>query len=224
MRLHRVVLDAREAVRALHDHVGLVEAGGAAPAREVELVADVAAGDRPQRGQVGEVAGLRLPVWTSGAPGASASSSVVTAGSGSYSTSIASSAAWARLVRGEGGGHRLALVAGDVLREDRPVAERGAVEGIAEVEVGAVITACTPGSARARRRSSRRCARGRGASAAPRRGACRAGQVGREAGAPGDLVDRVVRGTRWPTTRSGRRAPSPRAVAPHARIASTIFR
>jgi hypothetical protein len=59
MRLHRVVLDAGEAVRALHDHGGLVEAGGSAPALPVELVADVAARDRAQARQVGEVAGER---------------------------------------------------------------------------------------------------------------------------------------------------------------------
>ena len=77
------MLHAREGVAVLEDQVGLGEGAGAAPALEVELMADIAARDGLERREIGEVAGQGLPVWTSGAPDASASSIVVTAVSGS---------------------------------------------------------------------------------------------------------------------------------------------
>ena len=77
------------------------------------------------------------PVCTSGAPGASASSSVVTAGSSSYSTSTSSSASRRRrLVLGDHGDHRLALVADDARWRGGAVAAGGPEERVAEREVG----------------------------------------------------------------------------------------
>ena len=60
VRLHGVVLDAREAIDVLHDEVGLGKGGGGPSALEVELVAHVGAGDGSERREVGEVPGQRL--------------------------------------------------------------------------------------------------------------------------------------------------------------------
>ena len=61
MRLHRVVLHRREAIRVVEHEVRRRQRAGAVATRKVELVADIGPGLGPERREVGEDAGLRLP-------------------------------------------------------------------------------------------------------------------------------------------------------------------
>ena len=59
--LHGIVLHARKGIAVLDDEVGLGEGAGAAPALEVELMADIGARDAAcRRREIGEVAGQGL--------------------------------------------------------------------------------------------------------------------------------------------------------------------
>jgi len=122
------VLHAREAERVLEDEVRLGERGLRVAARVAEAVADVGAGLGAQRRQVGEVAGQRLTRVHEGRAGRqrllerdhSRQRRVV-------DVDQLQRLGRRRFVDGDDRRDRVALVARDVDRQQRPVAERGPV-------------------------------------------------------------------------------------------------
>ena len=136
--LHGIVLHAREGVAVLEDEVGLGEGAGAAPALEVELVADVGARDGPEGREIGEVAGQGLARVDERRAGRQR---LLDRGDGGEGLVVdvdpLERLAGRGLVLGDRRGHRLALVAHHVDGEDGAVAEGGAEVRVAPVEVGA---------------------------------------------------------------------------------------
>ena len=149
VRLHGIVLHARESVDILHDDVRPREGMRALPALEMELVADVGAGPGLEGGEIGEVAGQRLGRVNEGGAG---SERLLQSGHGRQllvrDLDQLEGLGGGALALGDHGGHGLALVARDLDGEDGAVAEGRTVVRMT--------TARTPAAARARPTSTRR--------------------------------------------------------------------
>ena len=138
VRLHGIVLHARESVDILHDDVRPREGMRALPALEMELVADVGAGPGLEGGEIGEVAGQRLGRVDEGGAG---SERLLQSGHGRQllvrDLDQLEGLGGGALALGDHGGHGLALVARDLDGEDGAVAEGRTVVRIAPVQIGA---------------------------------------------------------------------------------------
>ena len=165
-------------------------------------------------------------MWTSGAPGASASSMRRDGGERLVvDLDPLERLAGRGLVLGDRRGDRLALVARHVDGEDGAVAEGGAEVRVAPVEVGAGDHGVDAGARRARRVTSMRPDPRVRVRRPQKRGVQhpRLGQVGDIARPSRDLVQRVGRGGRI-GRRRGAAGQAHRRSPPQARMASTIFR
>ena len=194
------MLHGRKAVRVLHHEVGAGQRRGRVAAREAEAVADVGAGLGLERREIGEVAGQRLArvhqrrrrrqglLERDGRPlGRVVHLDQVQRGGRG------------RLVDGGHRRHGLALEARDVDSEDRTVAERRPIIGIAPGEVGAAEHGEHAGQRASARGLDARDARMRVRRAEDTRvGHARQDEVGHVAGAPCNLLDRIHATNRVP--------------------------
>ena len=226
MGLHGIVLHAREGIAVLDDQVGVREGGAAAPALEVELVADIAPCDGLERREIGEVAGQGLSGVDERRAGGQR---LLDRGDGGERLVVdvdpLERLAGRGLVLGDRRGHRLALVAHHVDGEDGAVAEGGAEVRVAPVEVGAGDHGVDAGHGARGARVDRPDPRVR-VRRAQERGVQhpRPRQIGDVARPSRDLVQRV--GPRHGSADDAERAArglTGRGAA-HARMASTIFR
>ena len=218
------MLHGRKPIHVLHDDVGAGERRRRIAARELELMADVRAGPRPQGRQIREVAGRRLARVDQRGPRSqrllerhrSRERLVV-------DVDQLERLLGRRLVDGRDRRHRLALVPRDPDREHRPVAICRAVVGIAPGQIGAGERGEDAGPGAGARHVDARDPRvGVRRAEHLRVSHARHGQVGDVARAAGDFLDRVD--ARHRMADDAERSRAHRAVSAAARTASTIFR